>query len=104
MFWKVFFAVLAALLAFWVIAWLFFGAALWGLASVASEGAKRASMDRVQRDQSAMDARELQMHREKLRRAVCRDGKYYVPRLSGSVTYFDPLEWRGAVVTCQRTM
>lgn len=100
MFWKLFFAMLAALLAFWVIAWLLFGVTLWGMASAADEDVKRTIAEQARRQHELQVRLELQEHQSKLRRAVCRDGRYYVPRRVGSVTYFDPLEWRGALVTC----
>jgi hypothetical protein len=59
-----------ALLAFWVIAWLFFGFALWGVASVADEASKQAAVESQQRmvkvEQDRRDNQRVQLARRQL--------------------------------------
>jgi hypothetical protein len=100
MFWKTFFAVLAALTVF---ALLVLG--VMAMTSYAAREDLRRQMADYKRESAAQadrsrQERELREHQAKLHRAVCRHGQYYVPRRSGNVTYFDPLEWRGALVRC----
>lgn len=101
MFWKVFFGVLAALIVFWLVIWLAFGVLLWGAGSAVEEASKQVSADYARQQQTQSLQREFDLYHAKMGRSVCRNGKAYVPRRSGSVTYYDPVVWHGTVVSCR---